>query len=129
MIVVDTSVWINALRSRKSAEAQHLNELLDADQGAIAIPVRLEILSGSQRSQQAQLSRVLSALPLLYPTEPTWRRIEGWLGAIKSAGDWFGVSDLLIAGIAAEHGAAIWSLDSDFTRMANLKLVSLHRPV
>ena len=115
------------MRSRKTAEAQHLNELLDADQVAIAIPVRLEILSGSQRSQQAQLSRVLSALPLLYPTEPTWQRIEGWLGAIKSAGDWFGVSDLLIAGIAAEHGAAIWSLDHDFTRMANLKLISLHR--
>jgi predicted nucleic acid-binding protein len=57
----------------------------------------------------------------------TWRRIEGWLGAIKNAGDWFGVSDLLIAGIAAEHGAAIWSLDSDFTRMANLKFISLHR--
>jgi len=129
MIVVDTSVWINALRSREGEEARHLTELLDADQVAIAIPVRLEILSGSQLSQQTQLSRVLSALPLLYPTQPTWRRIEGWLGAIKSAGDWFGVSDLLIAGIAAEHGAAIWSLDSDFTRMANLKLVSLHRPV
>jgi predicted nucleic acid-binding protein len=103
MIVVDTSVWINALRSRKSAEAQHLTELLDADQVAIAIPVRLEILSGSQHSQQTQLSRVLSALPLLYPTQSTWRRIEGWLGAIKSAGDWFGVSDLLIAGVSGQR--------------------------
>jgi predicted nucleic acid-binding protein len=127
MIVVDTSVWINALRSHDSKESRHLIELLDADQVAMAIPVRVEILSGSQRSQQATLSRTLSALPLLYPRESTWHRIEGWLGAIKNAGDWFGVGDLLIAGIAADHGAAVWSLDSDFARMAKLKLVNLHR--
>ena len=127
MIVVDTSVWINALRSRDSKESRHLIELLDADQVAMAIPIRVEILSGSQRSQQATLSRTLSALPLLYPSQSTWHRIEGWLGTIKNAGDWFGVGDLLIAGIAADHSAAVWSLDSDFARMAKLKLVNLHR--
>lgn len=128
MIVVDTSVWISALRDQRSTEARHLSELLDSDEVAIAIPIRIEILSGAPRSEQQRLSRILSALPTLYPTDPTWRRIEGWLGRIMNSGDRFGVGDLLIAGIGSENNAAIWSLDSDFTRMAKLKLIDIYRP-
>jgi predicted nucleic acid-binding protein len=128
MIVVDTSVWINAFRDQKCPEARHLSDLLDSDEVAIAIPIRVEILSGARRLEHARLSRILSALPTFYPTDATWRRIEGWLGRIKSSGDWFGVADLLIAGIGAENNAAIWSLDGDFARMAKLKLIDCYRP-
>ena len=128
MIVVDTSVWISAFRDRESFEARHLTELLDSDEVAIAIPTRIEILSGARRLEQARLSRILSALPTFYPADATWRRIEGWLGIIKSSGDWFGVGDLLIAGIGAENNAAIWSLDNGFARMAKLKLIDRYRP-
>jgi len=128
MIVVDTSVWVNAFRAQKSPEARHLSELLDRDAVAIAIPIRIELLSGARRSEQPRLSRTLSALPTFYPNDTTWRRIEGWLGTIKNAGDWFGVGDLLIAGTGADNHAAIWSLDGDFARMAKLKLLELYRP-
>ena len=127
MIVVDTSVWINAFRDEKSSEARHLSELLDNDEVAIAIPIRIEILSGVRRSEQPRLCRTLSALPTFYPNDTTWQRIEDWLGKIKNAGDWFGIGDLLIAGIAAENHAAIWSLDGDFARMAKLKLIEQYR--
>jgi predicted nucleic acid-binding protein len=127
MIVVDTSIWISAFRNQKSSEARHLSDLLDNDEVAIAIPIRIELLSGARRSDLSRLSRTLSALPIYFPNDATWRRMEGWLGTIKNAGDWFGVADLLIAGIAAENQAAIWSLDGDFTRMAKLRLIELHR--
>lgn len=127
MIVVDTSVWINAFRNQKSPEARHLSDLLDNDEVAIAIPIRIEMLSGARRSDVPRLSRTLSALPTYFPNDATWRRMEGWLGTVKNAGDRFGVGDLLIAGIAAENLAAVWSLDGDFARMAKLKLIELHR--
>lgn len=128
MIVVDTSVWINAFRDRNSSEARRLSQLLDDDEVAIAIPIRIEILSGARRADTARLSRMLSALPTFFPSEATWRRIEQWLGTIKNAGDRFGVGDLLIAAIGAEHQASVWSLDSDFSRMARLKLIEIYRP-
>ncbi len=127
MIVVDTSVWIAAFRADQSKEARHLCTLLDADEVALAAPVRVEILAGASRADRAQLRRTLSALPVFYPSEATWIRIESWLDAISAAGDWFGMGDLLIAGIAADRGDTVWSLDTDFSRMDKLKLIKLYR--
>jgi predicted nucleic acid-binding protein len=128
MIVVDTSVWLNAFRDRTSFEARHLSELLDRDEVAVAIPTRIEILAGARRLEHARLSRILSALPTFYPNDATWRQIENWLGKIKGSGDGFGIGDLLIAGIGAENNAAIWSLDNDFARMAKLRLIERYSP-
>lgn len=128
MIVVDTSVWVNALRDQLSGEARRLAALLDNDEVAVAIPIRLEILSGARRVELSRLSRLLSALPTYYPSNATWQRIEGWLATIKQAGGHFGIGDLLIAAIGAEQHAPIWSLDNDFARLAKLKLIELYRP-
>ena len=49
MVLVDTSVWIAALRRAASSEARHLETLLDTDQVSLAAPVRIEILSGASR--------------------------------------------------------------------------------
>lgn len=126
MIVVDTSVWVAALRSEKAREADVLRALLDADDVGLPVPVRAEILSGASRADAGRLGRVLSALPILYPTDDTWHTIEGWIERATRAGDRFGVGDLLIAALSAEAGAVIWSLDADFRRMSRLKFVELY---
>jgi predicted nucleic acid-binding protein len=128
VIVVDTSVWIAAFRSRASREAGVLEALLDADEVALPVPVRIEILSGASRSERPKLRRVLSALPSLYPTDDTWHRLDEWTDRTSRAGDRFGVGDLLIAQLCAEAGALLWSLDSDFKRLARLKLIELYEP-
>lgn len=127
MIFVDTSVWVEALRSGESAAALHLRALLDSGEVALSAPVRIEILTGASSRDNAQLRRVLSALPLFFPTEQTWVRIEHWLERARKTGERFGFADLLIAAIAADQHALIWSLDSDFARMARIGLVEIHR--
>jgi predicted nucleic acid-binding protein len=128
VIVVDTSVWICAFRSATSREAEVVRALLDHDEVALAVPVRVEILGGASTPDRLRLRKLLSALPVLYPTDDTWKLIDTWIDRAGPAGHRFGLGDLLIGALARETGSLIWSLDADFARMARLGLVDLYEP-
>ena len=120
MIVVDTSVWVDAVRHPSGTSQATLKRLLDADQVALPLPVRLELMAGIARKDREPFRRAMSALPVLMPTEETWQLVEGWIAPAADKGERFAVTDLLIAGLAQEIGALVWSLDEDFARLERL---------
>ena len=123
MIVVDTSVWIDAHRRPSGAHATTLKSLLDADEVALALPVRLELLAGVARRDRAVLARALSALPVLRPSDDTWSLIERWVPLAADKGQRFALADLVIAALTAEIGGLVWSLDKDFDQLGRMKFV------
>ena len=127
MIVVDTSVWVAALRTA-GREAHVLAALLDADEVLLPIAVRVELLAGASMADRPRLRRALSALPVVYTTDDTWTLIDGWIERAAAAGERFGLGDLLIGALTAESGALIWSLDKDFVRMERAGLVQRYEP-
>ena len=126
MIVVDTSVWVAAQRHPAGDTARTLLSLLDADEVALALPVRLELWAGIAKSDRRRFERAFSALPVLVPTEETWELLGDWIARAADAGQRFALTDLVIARLADEIGALVWSLDSDFERLARLKLVRMY---
>ena len=126
MIFVDTSVWIDFFRGRRSARVGALVDLLDGDLVGLAVPVYLELLSGASTGDFNQLKRLLSALPIYYPTEDTWSILERWIRTAVETGQRFGFGDLLIGAIAAEADGRIWSFDRDFLRMEKLGFVQCY---
>ncbi len=128
MIVADTSVWVAVLRRRTTRETQAFAALLDADEILLPAPVRTEILGGAGRAHHQALRRILTALPVAYPTPETWMQMDEWAMQGSALGQRFGVGDLLIGALAREAGALVWSLDTDFERMAELKFIDLYEP-
>lgn len=126
MICVDTSVWIAAQRGHDPGSRLELHRLLQLDQVMMPVVVRLELLTGAPRARLQRWMEDLDALPAVLPAVPTWRRLEQWVTAAPAAQRRFGIPDLLIAALAAERDAAIWSLDRAFTEMADLGWVSLY---
>lgn len=127
MIVVDTSVWVAALRT-DGEEARVLRSLLDEDEVLLPMPVKVELLSGTSKRHRTALRSALSALPLAYPTDDTWRLMDRWTDPASAAGASFGLGDLLIAALAHEAGALVWSLDRAFQRLERLRFVDLYEP-
>ena len=124
MIIVDTSVFVAALRAAASPDTIALRSLVEADEVALAVPVRTELLMGTRAADRAKLEKALAGLPLLYPTDETWRTIDRWTSIASRAGHTFAIGDLLIAVLSAEIGGLVWSYDDDFRRMETLHLVN-----
>ena len=126
MIVVDTSVWIAARRDRHTADI--LRDLIDADEAALALPVRLELWAGVAKQDRKRHTAAHNSLPQLVPTEHTWAPLTDWIARAGDAGETFTITDLLIASLTAEIGGLVWSLDQDFERMESLGFMSRYIP-
>ena len=61
MIVVDTSVWVGARRQPRTADILHA--LIDADEVALALPVRMELWAGVSKHDRKAFLRAFGALP------------------------------------------------------------------
>ena len=127
MIVVDTSVWIDALRQPGREDADVLRQLIDADLVALPVPVRSELLIGTGGRTRDRLARTLLALPLIYPTDDTWATLDQWTKRAGEAGERFSLGDLLVGVLAATEQALVWSHDDAFRRMAAMELITLYR--
>lgn len=127
MICVDTSVWVAAQCGRDPVIQDELQTQLDAGEVVLPVVVRIELLAGTAPRQQQRLARDLSALPLATPNLQTWRQMEAWIQDAANAGRRFGFADLLIAALAAERDARVWSLDHAFAAMAELGWIRLFR--
>lgn len=94
MIVVDTSVWIAARRQARIGDT--LDSLIDADEVALALPVRLELLAGVAKHDRRAFLRALSALPQLVPEKRPGGRFPA------------GSNGPLTRGSVSESGTCSW---------------------
>jgi predicted nucleic acid-binding protein len=127
VVVVDTSVWVAAERKPNGDDAGTLRSLLRADEVVLALPVRVELMTGVPVKDRSAVARELSSLVIARPTDETWNIVERFVPRAKDAGYHFKLPDLLIAALAQESDALIWSLDTDFATMETLGFVRLYR--
>ena len=127
MILVDSSVWIDFFSTAPGRAGDELRRMIgDAEPFALTGVVVTEILQGLTRDA-GRIEHYLSQWELL---EPRGFRTCREAAAIFRLGRAKGVSltttDVLIAAIALEHRASVFTLDKDFSRIARLTGLPLH---
>jgi predicted nucleic acid-binding protein len=127
LILVDTSVWIDFFSSSSSPASRELQRLiLEAKPIALAGVIVLEILQGLKRDAH-HIERYLLQWEMLEPSGfSTYREASAMFRLARSKGISLSSIDTLIAAIAMEQGASVFSLDQDFSRIARMSSLELY---
>jgi len=127
LILVDTSVWIDFFRSSPGRAGRELRRLIEeVEPFALTGVVVTEVLRGLTREVN-RIERYLSMWELLEPSGfSTYREASAISRLARSRGISLTTIDTLIAAIALEHQASLFSLDKDFSRVARISALRLH---
>jgi predicted nucleic acid-binding protein len=129
LILVDSSVWIDFFSAVPGPAGKELRRMIfDSEPFALTGIVIAEILQGLTRDV-ARIEHYLTMWEMLEPRGfPTYREAAAIFRLARAKGVSLSTVDALIAAIALENRAAVFTLDKDFSRMARLTHLSLYRP-
>lgn len=127
MILVDSSVWIDFLSSSPSPAGAELRRMIhEAEPFALAGVVVTEVLQGLKRDV-SRIQHYLSQWDMLEPSGfSTYREAAVLFRAARAKGIAVTTIDVLIAAIALEHSATVFTLDKDFSRIAGIVRLPLY---
>ena len=127
MILVDSSVWIDFFSSSPGRAGDELRRMItDAEPFALTGLVITEILQGLTRDA-SRIERYLSQWEMLEPSGyATYREAASIFRVARAKGVTLTSIDALIGAIAVEHGASVFTLDKDFSRIARITGLVLH---
>jgi predicted nucleic acid-binding protein len=127
LILVDSSVWIDFFSSAPGRAGNELRRMIgDAEPFALTGVVVTEILQGLTRDS-GRVQDYLSQWELLEPRGfRTYREAAEIFRLGRAKGVSLTTVDVLIAAIALEQRASVFTLDKDFFRIARLTGLPLH---
>jgi predicted nucleic acid-binding protein len=127
LILVDTSVWIEFFSSSPGRAGRELRRMIgEVEPFAITGVVVTEVLQGLTRDVN-RIERYLSMWEMLEPRGcSTYREASAISRLARSTGISLTTIDTLIAAIALEQQASLFSLDKDFSRIARVTALRLH---
>lgn len=131
-VLVDTSIWFEALRKAKrkteSIVVTELRNLILEHRVDVIGPVRQEILSDLREDAQFErLKQHLSAFPDLSLTTDDYVMAAKFFNTCRSKGVQGSNTDFLICAVAVRRQLAIFTTDKDFSLFAKRLPIVLHK--
>jgi hypothetical protein len=128
LILVDSSVWVDFFQSTPGPAGTELRRLIEQSEAfALTGVVVAEVLQGLTRDVST-IERYLAKWDILEPGGfQTYRRAATIYRAARAKGVSLTTIDTLIAAIAIEHGARLFTLDHDFSRIEQFTPLHLYR--
>lgn len=122
MYLVDTSVWIHALRPAGNTGIQaRLKPLILNGQTSVTEWILLELMTGLVKSEQpSSLLQWFTPVPRLSFNPEWWGSSWDIAGRLRRQGVSPSAADCLIATIAMKHEVTLIHCDSDFETMKSI---------
>jgi predicted nucleic acid-binding protein len=129
-VLVDTSVWSEALRRRKvvrAAVVEELRSLILEHRVEIIGPIRQELLSGLRQDAQFEaLEKHLAPFCDLPLKTDDYVTAAKFFNLCRAKGVQGSNTDFLICSVAVQHQLAIYTTDKDFFLFAKHLPIVLH---
>ena len=128
MILVDSSVWVDFFCSSPERAGGELRRMIEESEPfALTGVVVAEVLQGLTRDA-SMIAQFLAQWDMLEPRGfETYRTAAAIYRTARGKGMSLTTIDTLIAAVALEHKASVFTLDHDFSRIALITGLVLHR--
>jgi len=129
MVLVDTSVWIEA--SRRDGELAYkvgLENLLDAYEACWCSPVKLEFMGGARKEDRNKLAFWFDCIPFRATEEAHWELARANAWRLRDRGHTLPWSDILIASMALDLNMRVYAKDKHFELMSAELGIQLYKP-
>ena len=130
MVLVDSSVWIEALRRDGRLDVKlALENLLEAYEAAWCGPVKLEVLGGARAQDRTALAEQFSCIPYFPMADAAWNSAKNLAWRLRDKGCTAPWNDILIAALSVKADCRIYAVDKHFQLMYESGAgIRLYRP-
>jgi predicted nucleic acid-binding protein len=127
LILVDSSVWIDFFSSSPGRAGAELRRMIEeAEPFALTGVVVAEVLQGLTRDTR-RIEQYLAQWEMLEPHGlETYREAAAVYRAARAKGITPTTINTVIAAIALDHNASVFTLDQDFSRIARIARLALY---
>lgn len=120
-VLVDTSVWIDFFRNEEGRSGDLLDSLLEEDRVVLCGVVEMEIFQGLRKKEQHEVQSVFELIPYIEITREDFIASGTLWQSLRKKGETIPSTDCLIAELCIRHNLALFSLDSHFDKIKELK--------
>jgi predicted nucleic acid-binding protein len=121
MKLVDTSAWVEYLRSGNSEIAENVEALLLTDEAAWCDMVMLELWNGARgQAEKNKLAELAAIAPRLETTNDVWTLAHRLAVRCRDKGKTIPAADILVAACAAHHEVELEFKDRHFEMILSL---------
>lgn len=127
MILVDSSVWIEAFKNATSTAARRLSSLLEEGTVVISGIILVELLQGARSKKEYNLLlNRLKIVPIINPDDSTWVKAGNLSFQLRRKGITIEKTiDIIIATIAIQNHLRLYSFDKHFELISKYSKLSL----
>ena len=118
MVLVDSSVWIEALRRDGRLDVKlALENLLEAYEATFCGPVKLEVLGGARAQDREKLETHFECIPYFPMQDSAWDAAKKIAWRLRDRGCNPPWNDVLIATLSVLAECRVYSIDKHFQQM------------